>query len=107
MIHAYTEEKDGRFSFYVSGHAGYAPYGQDLVCAGASVLTSTLAEVIYRLSDYSEIAMVDEKLESGNTVLSADVGESAREDFRAATSFFAVGFSLLAEQYPKYVCFTG
>ena len=107
MIHAYTEEKDGRFSFYVSGHAGYAPYGQDLICAGASVLTSTLAEVIWRLSDYSEIAMVDEKLESGNTVLSADVGESAREDFRVATSFFSVGFSLLAEQYPQYVCFTG
>lgn len=106
MIYAYTEEKDGRFSFYVSGHAGYAAYGQDVICAGASILTSTLAEVICQLSDYSEVAMVDLKLEPGNTVLSADVGESARERFREATFFFTVGFLMMSETYPKHITFT-
>ena len=38
--------------FQISGHAGYAPHGQDIVCAGVSSLTQTallgLMEYLHR-----------------------------------------------------------
>ena len=47
----------------VTGHAGWAPRGSDLVCAGVSVLTATLAAAMTalweqgRLNTQPEIAM--------------------------------------------------
>lgn len=34
----------------ISGHAGYAPAGQDIVCAGVSALTQTLIKSIEDLT---------------------------------------------------------
>lgn len=34
----------------IRGHAGYAPHGQDIVCAGVTALTQTLVESIETLT---------------------------------------------------------
>ena len=46
MIRAFYHELDGPNGITrrltVKGHAGYAPAGQDIVCAGASILMQAL-----------------------------------------------------------------
>ena len=107
MIRAYTEERDGRYTFCVVGHAGYATPGEDIVCAAASAITYTLAALMDEMTDHELIAMVDQKLEPGNTVLSAEVTEEARKRFEEATRFFEIGFLMLSEAYPSYICYSG
>lgn len=43
MIQAYYTRRHDRLELEVSGHAGAGAKGQDIVCAGVSALTETLA----------------------------------------------------------------
>lgn len=80
----------------VSGHAGYAPRGQDIVCAGVTVLTQTLAASLDGLTednpDYT-IAPGVFKIET------KDLSDKARF---LIDSFF-IGICGIAEAYPEYV----
>ena len=80
----------------VSGHAGYAPVGQDIVCAAVSALT-------YALAGYLE-----------------ETGQAARSDIRrgyadiegakgcgAAFALVRCGMEQLAAAYPDCVEMTG
>ncbi len=80
----------------VSGHAGYAPAGQDIVCAAVSALT-------YALAGYLE-----------------ETGQAARSDIRrgyadiegaegcgAAFALVRCGMEQLAAAYPDCVEMTG
>ena len=81
------------------GHAGYAPAGQDIVCAAVSCLMQTLAysaaedehtsSCIYQGKDGPVVSV-----ETGNSVLMRDKFE-----------LVADGLDLLAEQYPENVSF--
>lgn len=42
-------QPEGSIHMRLKGHAGYAPKGQDLVCAGASTLAYTLGEAMERM----------------------------------------------------------
>jgi uncharacterized protein YsxB (DUF464 family) len=80
----------------VSGHAGYAPRGQDIVCAGVTALTQTLAASLDGLTednpDYT-IAPGVFKIET------KDLSDKARF---LIDSFF-IGICGIAEAYPEYV----
>ena len=74
------------FTVKVEGHSGYAPYGQDLVCAGVSMLTFTLAAATgCRI-----------EAESGRAVL------HFRGHIRQLYTVLC-GFVLLSRTYPDYV----
>lgn len=89
------------------GHAGYARPGEDIVCAGASAIMLTLAALICDMTDYDSIAVIDQKLDSGNSVVSAEVAEEAFERFEERTRFFETGFTMLSVEYPGRVCYAG
>ena len=46
MIKIEMMDTDKGYSLAASGHAGYAPAGQDIVCAAVSVLAQTLANKV-------------------------------------------------------------
>lgn len=88
--------KAGERRITVSGHAGYAPAGQDIVCAAVSALT-------YALAGYLE-----------------ETGQAARSDIRrgyadiegakgcgAAFALVRCGMEQLAAAYPDCVEMTG
>lgn len=77
------------------GHAGAAPHGEDLVCAGISTLLCTLAAQL-ELAGCSSTA----RLEPGYADLRAERSRSSL----AAFSFAETGLQMLAMQYPQYVC---
>lgn len=85
--------KDG---ITVSGHAEYAPRGQDIVCAGISALTQALVKSIEGLTN--------DKIEYGVSPGRVDIhyGNLSEKSQTLVDSFF-VGISTIASEYPDYV----
>lgn len=94
-----TDPEGGKLTMRAEGHAGYAPAGQDIVCAAVSCLMQTLA--------YS--AAEDERTSSciyqgkDGPVVSVEAGDSVL--MRDKFELVADGLTLLAEQYPENVSF--
>lgn len=94
-----ADPEGGKLTMRAEGHAGYAPAGQDIVCAAVSCLMQTLAysaaedehtsSCIYQGKDGPVVSV-----ETGNSVLMRDKFE-----------LVADGLDLLAEQYPENVSF--
>lgn len=80
----------------VRGHAGYAPQGQDIVCAGVTALTQTLVESIEGLTG-NEIkydmspGRVDIKIKDPD------------EDAQLLMDSFLVGIEMIADEFPEHV----
>lgn len=83
----------------VFGHAGYAPRGQDIVCAGASMLMETL---VYVLADCDEAECCAYNEPTGPRVSVKLTGSSYPTDL-TAVEFAKTGLALLAERYPANI----
>lgn len=91
-----TRVEIGRDHLLVTGHAGYAERGQDIVCAGVSVLSQALGQ-----------ALIDMGIETDRIKFSPGEAEirfvpDSRTD--GAMRLIRAGFRLLAASYPGYVC---
>lgn len=83
----------------VFGHAGYAPRGQDIVCAGASMLMETL---VYVLADCDEAECCAYNEPTGPRVSVKLTGSIYQTDL-TAMEFAKTGLALLAERYPENI----
>lgn len=80
----------------ITGHANYAAYGQDIVCASVSILTQNLVKSIYDLTDDK----IKYDLKAGNAFIQyRDLSEKTKT---LVDSFF-IGVCSLADAYPDYV----
>lgn len=80
----------------VSGHAGYAPPGQDIVCAAISALTQTLIASIEELTENK----IKCDLRRGNAVIEY---EDLTEDAQLLVESFFIGAEGIAKAYPDCV----
>lgn len=80
----------------VEGHAGFAPPGQDIVCAGVSALTQTLIKALNVL-DPKESAFY---IEPGKAVIQFQMHS---EKSRLLVSSFFIGVEMIAQEYPENV----
>lgn len=85
--------------FSVEGHAGFAPAGQDIVCAAVSALAQGTVLAVCRLSgcEYSlqeERGYLDFRIRVPNYDYAAQILLAGLE----------VAAASLQEQYPDYVC---
>lgn len=94
-----TGERMRRLEAY--GHAGYAPAGQDIVCAGASMLMETL---VYMLAGCEEADCCAYREPTGPRVSVKLTGNICESDL-AAIEFAKNGLALLAERCPDHVHF--
>lgn len=80
----------------VSGHAGFAEAGKDIVCAGVTALIQTL---IKSVSDLTE-----DKIEYEISPGRADIyyGDPSEEGKLLVDSFF-IGICLIADEFPDHV----
>lgn len=89
------------------GHAGFAKYGEDVVCAGLSTLFVTVEEIIIEMRDEGLLAEEPEvQLCSGDVVLAMEPREKGRYKAETLWEFLRTGVKLLAERYPQYVVIT-
>ena len=97
------DEKGKDMSLQASGHAGYAPKGQDIVCAAVSALLWTLLMGWERLEKEKRGAIAARVMNPGQ----ADLRFYARdgEERGAADLFCAVeeGLRLIHQEYPGCV----
>lgn len=88
--------KDG---IMISGHAGYAPTGSDIVCAGVTALTQELIR--------SMEGLTDDRIETdiGSGMASIQFGDLSEKGRLLIDSFF-IGICMIAEEFPDYVRIT-
>ena len=86
--------KQGKIT--ASGHAGYAPKGQDIVCAAFSVLSLTLDTAVKKFTD-DKIEIV---LENGE--MTAQWQQVSPEGLLLINAYIE-GVKALAENYPEYI----
>lgn len=95
MITIIYDEKENDMILQASGHAGFAPKGQDIVCAAVSYLMQTLA--------YSVDGGTATRDPDGDNVLRVQAAQSF--DTQAKFELVTDGLMLLAQQYPENVRF--
>lgn len=94
----------GSLTLRVNGHAGQNVYGQDLVCAAASILELQLAQKLI-FDEKAGWLRRDPRIKrrNGDAILTA----WPRNEYRdAVVNEFAMtwtGYLLLARKYPQYV----
>ena len=84
-----------------SGHAGYAPAGQDIVCAGASTLMQTLCALLAGEEGTKSGAWDEPE----GPRLAVTAAAPQKPWVEGAFEFAKAGFALLAERYPDHVRF--
>lgn len=80
----------------ITGHAGYAPAGQDIVCAAVSALTGTFIASIEELTTDKLKAVTGQ----GNAIIEY---RNLTERATVLLDSFFVGLNMIAETYPDHV----
>lgn len=105
MIKVLYNELDGpegvTLRLEVAGHAGYAPAGQDIVCAGAS----TLMQALVSLLAGEESTRSDAWDEPDGPRLAVVADAPQKPWVEGAFELAKTGFALLAERYPDNLRF--
>lgn len=83
----------------ITGHAGFAPAGSDIVCAAVSMLALTLAEAVRQTPGSGAQAA----LRPGRCMIRLRPEGAACRDVQVLLRAFAAGMRLLQAQYPAHV----
>lgn len=94
-----------KLSLTLSGHAGAAEIGHDIVCAGASILACTVAQEAKNMETRGQLAEPPViRMKEGDTEIVVRPKDSQEYKEAHHTFYVAqVGYSLLAHNYPQYV----
>ena len=80
----------------VTGHAKYAPLGQDIVCSGVSTLVQTLIASIEKLTK--------DEIQYDLLLGIADIKfENLSKESQTLVDSFLVGIQMIADTYPAHV----
>ena len=92
------------FRVTVTGHAGYAERGEDILCAAASMLLQTLSAAVQGLCERGLAEECHIDLRHGQGEVSCVPVEEFRCVVRTVMDSIMLGFTLLGEDYGEYVC---
>ena len=100
----FTNKESGSITLKLTGHAGQAKKGEDIVCAGASILAYTVAQALQFMYEQGELQKKPHiKLKEGDTIIVAKPKPERYEETLHTFFVAQVGYSLLAKTYPQYV----
>ena len=95
MIRVNYLREGERHRLSVTGHAGYATHGNDIVCAGVSSISYTLLVYLHHIGARLNEARAD----SGDLLIDAKGGKMTDGAFDMAL----VGYLQIAKKYPQHV----
>lgn len=99
-----TDKESGSIILRLTGHAGAGAKGHDVVCAGASMLAYTLAQVLTFMYEESSLHKRPHlQLKEGDTLIVAKPVTNRYNECLHAFYVVQVGYALLARSYPQYV----
>ena len=100
----YCKPSNGSIHMTLKGHAKAAPYGEDLICASATMLAYTVAQAMQFMYENGKLKKKPKiSLTEGNATISATPNE---DDYAEALHTFWVaqcGIHVLAHNYPQNV----
>ena len=97
MVNATYRREDNTHTLTVYGHANYAEYGKDIVCAGVSAIVQALIGWIEENYYKAECISVNPK--EGEVIISCEGGD----DISAVFQMASIGIGQIADIYPDYV----
>ena len=110
---SFLRDARGLCGIRVSGHAGYAPAGEDIVCAAASVLITTCANALESVAGIRPNVSHSERpvmiqVDSSRPVrigvaLPGGLSPASEHDARIILRTAEQGFLDIAAQYPSYL----
>ena len=100
MVNVTIYKKEGLIEgFHVSGHAGYAEHGKDIVCAGVSAL---VLNAINSIEEFTEDKFTCEVQEESGDVIFHLVETPSREASLLLDSL-VLGVTGIRDTYRKYI----
>ena len=88
------------------GHAGFAPRGQDIVCAGVSTLLAAAAETAARMRRDGLLESCTVRLEPGEAEIAMEPTPAGRAKAEDIMEMLETGAVLIEAQYGQYVVIT-
>ena len=89
----------------MTGHAGAADPGHDLVCASASMLAYTLAINVANMADHGQCRQPITKLNDGDAEISCNPKCNLKNTVTLVFDTICAGFELLAHEYPENISY--
>lgn len=97
----------GKLRLEMSGHAGAAERGKDIVCAAESMLTQALLQTLLEMNDEKKLWMEwTGSAAAGYLKMEAAPVEEYRAEVRACFRMCITGLRMLAEKYPEHIKLT-
>lgn len=90
------EVKHGTGQITITGHANYAPHGQDIVCASVSCLVQVFIESVEQLT----IDSIGYEIYEGKAIINY---ECISQKAQTLLDSFFIGLKMIAESYPDHV----
>lgn len=96
--------KSRGFTLKLSGHAGMAEAGHDIVCASATILAYTVAQEAKNMEKRHQLTKPPFiKMEEGDIEITVHPKSGDRYEAMHTFHIAQVGYGLLAYNYPQYV----
>ena len=101
----FRDKKSKTLLLKLSGHAGAAEAGHDIICASASILAYTVAQEAKNMEKRHQLSEPPHiRMDEGEAVIMIFSKNDAAYADALHTFYVAeVGYSLLAHNYPQYV----
>lgn len=96
--------KLGRYSVEMEGHAGQNARGKDIVCASASMLAYTLAQMVLNMEQQGKLKdapTVD--IGSGKACITCKPKRKYKVEAEQVYLVISTGYKLLSHNHPQYV----
>lgn len=103
MIHVKYNRFYNKLS--MTGHAGAAPRGHDLVCSAASILAHTLAANVEHMADAGMCCNVVREIQDGEARISCKAMRGSERIVANTFQNVCVGFEILASKFPENISF--
>lgn len=101
-----TDKFGDILSYEMSGHADYGPYGENIVCAAASVLGYTALRSLVEVAGVSEDSLDYEVNHNDGYLrvnLESELYNDKFSDIQTILKTYDVGIRSMIESYPKYI----
>ena len=97
MVNATYRVEENTHTLTVFGHANYAEYGKDIVCAGISSIVQALIGWIEE--NYYKANCISVSPKEGEVIISCEGGE----DIAAVFNMASIGLGQIADSYPDHM----
>ncbi len=107
IIVSVTRSRGAIQGFSVTGHAGFKPHGEDIICAAVSMLAQTALLGLGRYIKKGLRYEIKEQNQTGPGILRCslpdDLDEAAKIRAEAILETMVIGLKNLEENHPKYI----